>query len=129
MGVKEWHHPALALELFDDTPAAELLTIIDAAEFQAVGSGEGAERYKLWELKSHAKEEDDDQWIGSALELERLLLGEHGDWSCTVAREAKRLIMHNKIDRLLSRLKEDAADRVVHKRYNDGRRWLVAKGK
>jgi len=101
MGVKEWHHPALALELFDDTPAAELLTIIDAAEFRAIGAGQEAESYKLWELKSHAKDEDD-EWIGSALELERLLLGENGDWSCTVAREAKRLIMHNKIDRLLS---------------------------
>lgn len=128
MGVREWHHPTLALELFDDTPAAELLTIIDAAEFRAIGAGAEAESYKLWELTSHAKEEVD-EWIGSALELERLLLGEHGDWSCTVAREAKRLIMHNKIDRLLSRLKEDAADRVVHKRYNDARRWLVAKGK
>jgi hypothetical protein len=30
-GVREWHHPTLAMELFDDTPAAELLQIIDAA--------------------------------------------------------------------------------------------------
>jgi hypothetical protein len=121
-GISCWHHPQLAMELFDDTPAAELLQIIDAAEFWAGGS-EG-ERYKLWELKSHG--ELGENWEGSAIELEKLLLGE-GQWVCSVTREAKKVSMHNKFDRLLSRLKEDQAGRVAQHRTKVERRWVVSK--
>jgi hypothetical protein len=121
-GVREWHHPTLAMELFDDTPAAELLQIIDAATFKASGA-DGGLGNRLWDLKSHAKE-DEDRWEGSALELERLLLGE-GEWKCSLDREAKKLCMHNKIDRLLSRLKEDQPGRIIQHRTRLERRWIV----
>jgi hypothetical protein len=127
-GVASWHHPTLAMELFDDTPAAELLALIDAAEFTAGGASTGADdvrtKYKLWDLKSKAETEGA-AWEGSALELERLLLGE-ASWGCSVMREMKKLSLHNKIDRLLSRLKEDQGDRVSQHRTKIERRWVVS---
>ncbi len=120
-GVSEWHHPALAMELFDDTPAAELLQIIDAAEFTDAAGVAG----KLWNLDSHSKTVGD-TWEGSAIDLERLLLGEGGQ-GCTLVREAKKLCMHNKIDRLLARLQEDQPDRVAKHRTKLERRWIVAR--
>lgn len=119
-GVHAWHHPALALELFDDTPAAELLALIDAASFSAANE---AASYKLWDLKSHA-DEDKDEWEGTAIDLGKLLIGE-GGWKCTVEREAKNLLMHHKCERLVGRLKEDRADRVRQHRTNVERRWVV----
>jgi hypothetical protein len=121
-GIACWHHPQLAMELFDDTPAAELLQIIDAAEFWS--GGDEAERYKLWELKSHGTLGE--TWEGSAIELEKLLVGE-GSWVSSVARDAKKVAMHNKIDRLLSRLREDQGERVVQHRTRIERRWIVTK--
>lgn len=124
-GVKEWHHPTLAMELFDDTPAAELLQIIDAATFRppeaAKGTGLGT---RLWDITSDTDE--DGKWEGSALDLERLLLSDM-DWICSLEREAKKVCMHNKIDRLLSRLKEDQPRRVVQHRTRLERRWIVVK--
>ncbi len=124
-GCRSWQHPTLAMELMDDTPSAELLAMIDAAEFRA---GEKSQSYKLWDLKSHAAA--DGVWEGSAMDLEKLLLGEvPGDdgWICSVAREAKKLVMHNKIERLLGRLKEDAPLRVAPHRTKLERRWVVTK--
>lgn len=122
-GVREWHHPALAMELFDDTPAAELLQIIDAAEFN---DGAGGSPVRLWELTSLSKTTGD-VWEGTAIDLERLLLGEMPDITCTLAREAKKLFMHNKLNRLLGRLKEDEPDRVVQHRTNMWRGWIVGR--
>jgi hypothetical protein len=112
-GVREWLHPSLAMELFDDTPAAELLTIMDAAQWH--GSA-------LWERESESKQRGD-LWEGSALDLERLLLDEDS----TAHREAERLLKHHKLDRLLSRLKEDQPDRVAQHRTKLQRRWVIAK--
>lgn len=114
-GIKEWHHPALALELFDDTPAAELLQLIDAATFNF------PEETKLWQLESETKVRD--LWEGTALQLERLILAD----SCNVNREAKKLCMHNKVDRLLSRLKEDQPERVAQHRTKLSRNWVIAR--
>jgi hypothetical protein len=124
-GVKCWHHPTLALELFDDTPHAEFLQIVDAAEFSA-GDGTGAERYKLWDLVSKAAKESEGMWEGTALELEALLLGE-GQWKSSVVREMKKLVAHNRVDKLLGRLAEDRHERVVKHRNKMERRWIVHK--
>ncbi len=125
-GVREWHHPTLSMELFDDTPAAELLQIIDAATFRpleaAKGTGLGTQ---IWDIPSHA-DKAEDKWEGSALDLERLLLSDM-DWVCSLEREAKKVCMHNKIDRLLSRLKEDQPTRVMQHRTRLERRWIVVK--
>jgi len=117
-GVKEWHHPVLSMELFDDTPAAELLSIIDSAVL-------GPDNVKLWELPSASKHLGK-LWEGTAIELERLLLGETSIAS-TVCREMKKVVLHNKLDRLMARLKEDQPERVAHHRLNTERRWIIAR--
>lgn len=116
-GVREWQHPALLSELFDDTPQAELLRIIDAVKFVME-----PDDLALWGLESASKSPGE-TWEGTAFDLEKLLLGE----SCPMAREAKRLFLHNKIDRLLSRLKEDSPDRVAHRRTKLARHWIITR--
>jgi hypothetical protein len=122
-GVKEWHHPALSMELFEDTPAAELLQIIDSAEFKQIDIGADM---KLWDVASDSKEPGT-KWEGSAIGLEKLLTGEDPHITCTLAREAKKLFMHNKVERLLGRLREDQAERVAHHRTRAERRWVVVR--
>ncbi len=143
-GVRDFQHPTLAMELFDDTPAAELLMLIDAAQLGRVNS-ELVKGLKIWELTEPENQYDlqkrnagraqrglppisGDIWEGSALDLERLLLGEYPGWTSSVAREAKKFFMHNKCDRQLARLKEDQPDRVQHKRTKVGRFWTIARG-
>lgn len=122
-GVKEWHHPALAMELFDDTPAAELLQIIDAAEFVAP---DVAMPMKLWEMESKASNVGE-FWEDTAIALERLLMGDDPRATCSLAREAKKVFVHNKCDRLLARLDQDQPRRVSRHRVNTERRWVIAK--
>lgn len=129
-GVTYWHHPGLAMELFDDTPAAELLQVIDAADFTMAGG----EPRKLWQIESVSKQMGD-LWEGTAIELEQLLTAEAARFAkdeeptmvCSVAREAKKIAAHNKVDRLLSRLKEDQADRVAQHRTRFERRWIISR--
>lgn len=128
-GVKQWLHPALAMELFDDTPAAELLQIIDAATFtelelrESIADEEKARAAiageKLWHLPSDYEGESM-IWEGTALELERLLAGS------SMRTEAERLMKHNKLDRLLARLEHDEPERVVRHRTSMRRGWMIA---
>lgn len=123
-GVKEYHCPQLSMELFDDTPAAELLVLIDAAEFDTPADT----RKKLWELPDPANQSGTmNTWRGQAVDLEKLLKGEYPDWSSSVASEAKKIFAHNKGTRLLGRLKEDVADRIAPYRTNKERGWLIAR--
>ena len=110
-GVKSWLHPALEQELFEDTPAAELLRIIDAAKWDG--------RY-LWDLES-ASQKSPGVWLNGSHHLEDLLL------NSSMTKEAERLLKHNKLDRLLGRLKEDEPDRVVKTRTNQERRWAISR--
>lgn len=146
-GVRDFQHPSLAMELFDDTSQAELLMLVDVAEFVCSEKTEFTEmgqRFKLWQLTKPLNRYDVDEknakraekglpplhavlWENSALELERLLLGDHPGWTCSVAREAKKLFIHNSCARLLARLKEDCPDRVQHKRTDLGRFWVIAR--
>jgi hypothetical protein len=115
-GCRPFQHHTLATELFEDSPSAELLNVIDAASF-------GADT-KIWDLASDAKVMGE-SWQGSAIELERLLMGEVPDWQCSAAREAKRLFTHSRCERLLGRLGEDRPDRVMPKRTSIKRGWAI----
>ena len=117
-GCRSYHHPALALELYDDTPSAELLVIIDAATF-------GDDKLKLWELPSASKHAGS-VWEGSAIELEKLLTGD-GDVTSSVKSEASRTSRFHSFPRLLARLREDRPDRVAQHRVNSGRRWQIGR--
>ena len=113
-GVRQWLHPTLARELFDDTPASELLALIDAARWDG-GVVDGQQ--SLWELPSKSNAEG--MWEDGHIELERVLL------NSTVSKEAERLTRKFKIERLLSRLMKDEPDRVMQHRTSVQRRWKI----
>jgi hypothetical protein len=114
-GVRQWLHPGLAQGLFDDTPAAELLAIIDAARWTDAVMGELA----LWQLDSRWGKSGE-TWGDSGMELQRLLE------DSTFNHDAARLLRYYRIERLLSRLAKDEPDRVMHHRTGMQRGWSVA---
>ena len=116
-GVAAWSHPPLALDLFDDTPAAHLLEIIDAAAISDLGCAPAP----LWELESMWKGEAGAGWQGRATDLERILL----DSTCSTSRQATRLTREVPLDRLLCRLHADMPDRVEYHRTNRARTWVI----
>lgn len=95
-GFREFHHPVIKDGLFDETPAAELMTLIDLATFDYMGGDA-----KLWDLPSRG--EPGKSWHERAVSLEQLLTGE-GEWICSVAKQARSLFSHNKAATLLARL-------------------------
>lgn len=125
-GFREFHHPELVTELFDDTPAAELLGLIDAAVFTLGPSGMETKLWGLAGKHNHAKETG--VWQQRALTLETLLRGDDPEWNCSVAKAAQKLFAHNKCDRLLARLEEDEKTRgarVVKGNTRDWKGWVV----
>lgn len=110
-GVKQWLHPDLARELFEDTPQSQLLAIIDAARW-----GHPVP-VALWEMQSESSLEG--AWDGGYLELEKLLLDSN------FKEETERLLKRHRIERLMSRLKEDEPARVIQHRTGQQRRWLI----
>jgi len=128
MGVGSWRHPRIEMEMFDDSPGAELLAIIDAAQWKVVDSTViEAKEWKdvdgvwcsLFQLRSASSMSE--VWENGSLDLEVLLL------KSTMHKESERLLRHHKIDRLLSRLKEDQPDRIIHRRTPERRTWLISK--
>jgi hypothetical protein len=120
MGVKSWRHPTIEREMFDDTPGAELLALINVATWEG--------RF-LWQLESASSMPN--VLEGTAQDLEQLQAGKierdgRTVHRCTVGREAERLLNHNKLDRVLSRLKEDEPDRVIQHRTKTARNWMIA---
>jgi hypothetical protein len=113
-GVKQWLHPELAKELFEDTPAAELLSIIDAATW-----ADGVYMLKLWERESYYKGEAS-FWEGTAEQLEQLLEGS------SMREQAARWLKHNSLARALGRLAHDEPERVIRHRTNMRRGWMIA---
>lgn len=128
-GFREFHHPVIKGELFDDTPAAQLLSLIDTAVFRSAEDGE----QKLWEVKSRGQVHGPDGralplWHDRAEELQLLLTGE-GHYSCSVATMAKKLFAHNPCNRLLSRLAADeviGATRIAKGDTRSWRGWRIA---
>lgn len=139
-GFRFWQHPSLVAELFEDTPAAQLVRLIDACE---LGHNVNGVR-KLWELagphnnlagrrRRVANEEgekwvpDEGLWCGTALDLEKWLTSEMPGWKSSVEKEALKLFKFTAVDRILSRLKEDRVDRVAQGRKNHARVWTIAR--
>lgn len=139
-GFRSWQHPSLVAELFEDSPAAQLLRLIDACVLEHEVNGQR----KLWELEgphnnlAGRKRRDgswepfEGIWTGSAVDLEKWLTsemktGQDRVWRSSVEKEAIKLFRHVAVDRILSRLKEDRIDRVSQERKNFGRVWSVAR--
>ena len=137
-GFRAWQHPSLASALFDDSPGAQLLALIDACEITRDTSTPSMP-CKLWELKGpHYNLSGRQQrgggwlpvegvWVGSAMDLEKWLSGEMEGWKSSVTKEALKLFRHTAVERVLSRLKVDCVDRVAQERKNTGRLWSIAR--
>lgn len=97
-GFREWHHPIIKGGLFDDTPGAELMGLIDMATFEG---DDGMKGLKLWDLPSWSKVEG--VWHERAEHLQMLLTGD-GGYRSSVVVLAKRLFAHSRCSMLLSRL-------------------------
>lgn len=132
-GFREFHHPVIKGELFDDTPHAQLLSLIDAAEFQGKGYEPDAVPLKLWDLPSKGQRHNHlgeaiKVWHDRAESLQLLLTGEDHDYSSSVATMAKKLFSHNQCNRLLSRLAADeeiGASRVQKADTRNWRGWMI----
>ena len=135
-GFASYQHPTLSAQLFDDTPAAHLLRLVDAAEFSELGNTGGRPR-KLWEMPwpqntSGRKQKggpwvnENGVWEGSADRLEELLTGNVSGWISSVGKPATRLLQKTQITTLLSRLKEDVYERVDKRDRAEVRGWAIA---
>jgi hypothetical protein len=103
-GFREYHHALVRDGLFDETPQAELLALIDMAVFEDRSSG--AKNLKLWDLPSYEGANagiEGKSWHGPAIELENLLKGQ-GGYACTVSSQMIDMIKNNRLTTLLSRL-------------------------
>lgn len=101
-GFREYHHPVVRDGLFDETPAAELMMLIDTAEFEI----EGTKGRKLWDLPSDTGSNagiEGRVWHGRAVVLERLLTGQ-GGYACNLDTQFRDLFRHSKLPTLLQRL-------------------------
>lgn len=138
-GVKHYHDPFLRMEMFEDTPSSELLALIDEAILteRDIQPGEEEHRqFKLWELPQGSPENvasHDRLWEGTAIDLEKLLAGEYGlnekkepQYFSSIGKQAKKHFDHNKCERMLSRLKEDAPLRITQHRTKKRRGWVVS---
>ena len=106
-GFRSFHHPVIKSELFEDTPHAKLLRLIDMATCRVLDKD-----LHIWELGStwnHQPTPARNRWWERAEVLQKILTGDAG-LTCSVETQVKELLKHNKIDRLLSKL---AGDEVV----------------
>jgi hypothetical protein len=126
-GFREFHHPIIKQGLFEDTPDAQFLALIDMAEFT---SNDWGGSKKLWELPEGSMNDSKREgvWHHSSETLQQLLTGE-GGCTCSVATMIKKLLSHGSGPaRMLGRLAKDeqigeqGAMRVV-KTGADTRLW------
>lgn len=131
-GFREFHHPVIKGDLWEDTPAAQLLGLIDAAVFDGPDIEGGTA--KLWDLPCYGKRQAEKRgkpvlavWHDRAEDLQRVLTGE-AEWTCSVATLAKKLFQHNKLTSLLARLAKDVdngAMRVTKADDRNVRGWMI----
>jgi hypothetical protein len=127
-GFREYHAPCIKDELFDDTPAAQLMSLIDSATFKRGGSfpsddeeGGSVAEGRLWDMVGD-KTTGAKLWHGKAETLQMLLTSE-GGYFCNVATMAKKLFQHNKCSSLLGRLYADEHFKDVRLSKRDTREW------
>lgn len=125
-GFREYHSPIIRDGLFDETPAGELMTLIDMAEIDF----EDMRGKKVWELPSFKDGKAGDPgrvWHGPAHALEAMLKGEKG-YTCSVDSQVRDLLRHNNLSRLLSRLESNpdvGGKRVAKADCRAWKGWLI----
>jgi hypothetical protein len=107
-GFAEFHHPIIKEGLFRDTTEAEMLDMIDVAEFSASGPDGWVGSKRLWELPQGWLNASDKEgtWHERAARLQQILTGET---FCTssVSLMAKKFFQHNRCEWALARLRAD----------------------
>lgn len=133
-GFREYHAPVIKEGLFDDTPHAELLRLVDMATFTSKGGwspddeGPNVSNATLWDLPGDKQATDArgapmKLWWGRAETMQMLLTGEAG-YVCNVSTMAKKLFQHSsKCSVLVGRLHDDEAIRGVRLEKKDTNRW------
>jgi hypothetical protein len=133
-GFREYHAPVIKEGLFDDTPHAELLRLVDMATFTRGSEWGGLDEdgsaagLTLWDLPGdrEATTAGGDKlrlWWGRAETLQMLLTNE-GGYRCSVATMAKKLFQHSsKCGTLLGRLNDDDSMRGVRIDKKDTKHW------
>jgi hypothetical protein len=99
-GVKHYHDATLRGDLFDDTPASEFLSLIDAAEFTKEGEFSSM---KLWHLPA-----------------------EYNAYSSRNLWKHKAITLEANCARLLSRLRQDEPDRIDKGNTNTWKGWVIS---
>lgn len=135
-GFREYHAPVIKEGLFDDTPHAELMRLIDMARFTSkTGWSPDDEETanvtnaSLWDIPGDKDVEDPRTgeklrlWWGRAETLQMLLTGE-GGYVCNVSTMAKKLFQHSsKCSTLLGRLHDEESVRDVRLQKKDTNKW------
>ena len=135
-GFNAQQHHSLSDALFEDTPAAQLLRLIDQAVIEKPMAGNIGIDYRLWELPhpynlSGGKKRGGEWvnqpgvWEGSAEMLEDLLCGHKEGWKSSVMRSASRLMSKGSLPAMLARLREDQPDRVDKHDRAKLRGWMI----
>ncbi len=121
LGVQE---PSLIRELYEDSPSAELLELLDAARWEVL-----AAPVNLWDFVGSRTEtekygevsEDGLVWTGGHTQLQKLLTGE----GCSMAGDFAAMFKVGKLHRLLGRLKKEEPRRVEQHRTKTARLWRI----
>lgn len=108
-GCTAWQNPSLSEMLFDQSPAARLLQLLDQT--------------KPWTLENGG---DGEAWVGSAQDLEAWLCNpETPGVGQSRAFQARKVIKRVELPRLLARLEQDVPQRFGRKRRAHQRVWIV----
>lgn len=129
-GVKHYHDETLVSDLFEDTPGADLLNLIDASEFTAE-DGEFTKR-KLWELPKgdlnhHDPAKTAGLWHGKLITLEALLTGEMEGVRSSVMAKAKQFFRHNNGGKTMARLLHDSPSRIDKGNTSSWKGWRISR--
>jgi hypothetical protein len=131
-GFREYHHAVVRDGLFDETPQAELLGLIDMATFDDKDMGRRG--LKLWDLPSHEGANagiEGKMWHGPAAALETLLTRKDGPCPCSMATQFMELFKHNRLTTLLARLNAHPAigdgNRVAKAETRTWKGWLIGR--
>jgi len=109
-GFRAYHHPAITEQLYEETGAAQVLRLIDMAEFSA---GPMDDACKLWEIADERYNcralPTRNRWWGNAELLQQLLTGDT-ELVSSVALLAKKLFSHVGCHRELMNLAKTEMD-------------------
>lgn len=142
-GVRDFQHPSLASQLYEVSPSAELMQMMDEVEFfSEIGGKTGQTGTRLYDLAAVYNRFDSAArdaariaknqsplasraWEGSMVDLENLLLGEVDGLVSSMARQAKKFFHHHRCKTELARLEADQPLRVSRHKTTRSRYWVI----